>query len=326
MFVVRRLAGRVALCLAGTFLTYALACLAFDPIAALELQQPPPPQDVLAAKRQELGLDDPVPVRFGSWLGALLRGDPGSTATGIPIGEELVRRAGTSLRLFLAGTVLGGLLGVALGIAGALRPRRTTDHLVTFVCLVVLATPVFVLATVLKIAWLPVNEAAGTTVLHFTGETTAGADHAGWRALLDRAQHLALPTVGIALAQAAFYSRYQRAAMLEVLDGDYLRTARAKGLGHRRVLLTHGVRMALIPMTTLFAFGVGLLVTGGVFTERVFGWYGMGDWLVIGVQQQDATIVATVTLFVAVLVVLSGLLADLLLAALDPRVRTRSAR
>ena len=111
--------------------------------------------------------------------------------------------------------------------------------------------------------------------------------------------------------------------MLDVLGSDFLRTAQAKGLTRRRALFTHGLRTALIPMATLFAFGFGLLITGGVFTERIFGWFGMGDWLVYGVQQQDTNIVAIVTLFVAVLVLISGWLSDVLYAALDPRIRIR---
>jgi peptide/nickel transport system permease protein len=111
--------------------------------------------------------------------------------------------------------------------------------------------------------------------------------------------------------------------MLDVLGSDFLRTARAKGLTRRRALFKHGLRTALIPMATLFAFGFGLLVTGGVFTERIFGWFGMGDWLVYGVQQQDTNIVAIVTLFVAVLILFSGWLSDVLYAALDPRIRVR---
>ena len=111
--------------------------------------------------------------------------------------------------------------------------------------------------------------------------------------------------------------------MLDVLGSDFLRTAQAKGLTRRRALFKHGLRTALIPMATLFAFGFGLLITGGTFTERIFGWYGMGDWLVYGIEQDDTNITATVTLFVAVLVLISGWLSDVFYALLDPRVRLR---
>jgi len=196
-------------------------------------------------------------------------------------------------------------------------------YVTTLFSFLVLSTPVFVIGTLLKVLWLPVNQAAGTQLLYFNGESTAGFSGTAWETLVDRLQHLVLPTVAIAIGLTAVYSRYQRSAMLDVLGSDFLRTAQAKGLTRRRALFTHGLRTALIPMATLFAFGFGLLITGGVFTERIFGWFGMGDWLIVGVQNQDANIIATVTLFIAVLVLFSGWLSDVLYAALDPRVRVR---
>jgi len=322
-FLLRRLANYVVLCVIATFLAYALASLTFRPLSALENRQPPPPPATIAAKAAELHLDQPIPQRFLTWAGGVVRGDFGRTVVSAPITEQIIPRAGTSLRLFLAGTVIGVTLGVLLGVVSAIRQYRITDYLATFLSFVLLSTPVFVLGTLLKVAWLPVNLAAGTQILYFTGETTAGFQGTFWESVVDRLQHLVLPTVAIALGQIALYSRYQRSAMLDVLGSDFLRTAQAKGLTRRRALFSHGLRTALIPMATLFAFGFGLLITGGVFTERIFGWFGMGDWLIVGVQDQDANIVATVTLFVAVCVLVSGLLADVLYAALDPRVRIR---
>ncbi len=319
--LLRRLAWRLGLCLAATFTAYVLASISFDPLAELRGQQPPPPQAVIDAQAQRLGLDDPVPQRFLGWLAGVPHGDFGETVTGQEIGDELWRRCGTSVRLFLAGSLLAIVLGVAIGLWNALRDGRPSDRMSLFASLIILAVPVFVLGTVLKMLWLPLNEAAGTQLLYFSAETTPGADHTGWAAIGDRLRHLALPTLAIALPQAAFYSRYQRAAMLDVLGSDFLRAARAKGLRHRQAVLRHGVRIALIPMVTLFAFTFGLHLTGGVFTERVFGWNGMGDWLLRGIQDEDANIVASVTLFIAVLVVLAGMLADGVLALLDPRIR-----
>jgi peptide/nickel transport system permease protein len=173
----------------------------------------------------------------------------------------------------------------------------------------------------LKFGGLQLNEAAGSTVLYYTGEYSPGFQGGWWAALGDRLSHLVLPTLAIALTQLAIYSRYQRSAMLDVLGSDFLRTAQAKGLTRRRALFKHGLRTALIPMATLFSFGFGLLITSSVFTERIFSWYGMGDWFVYGVEQNDTNIVATVTLFVAVVVLIAGWLSDVLYAALDPRIR-----
>jgi peptide/nickel transport system permease protein len=125
----------------------------------------------------------------------------------------------------------------------------------------------------------------------------------------------------LALFAIAGYSRYQRNAMLDVLGQDFIRTARAKGLTRRQALLRHGLRTALIPMATLFAYSVGGLVTGAVFVEKIFGWHGMGEWAVQGIANQDTNIVAAITLFTGATVLLAGLLSDVIYAALDPRVR-----
>lgn len=322
-FLARRLLNYVALSLIAVFVAFSLASLTFDPLSSLQQRTPPPPAAVLEAKRAELRLDQPIPERFAGWLGDAVRGDFGTTVTGVPIGDQLLSRVGVSLRLFLLGTTLGIVVGVIVGVAGAVRQYRFSDYATTVFSFLLLSTPVFVLAQLLKFGGLQLNEAAGTTVLYFQGEVTPSFRGSAFAALLDRLQHLVLPTLAIALGQIALYSRYQRSAMLDVLGSDFLRTARAKGLTRRRALFTHGLRTALIPMATLFAFGFGLLLTGGVFTERIFGWFGMGDWFVYGVQQQDTNIVAVVTLFAAVLILISGWLSDVLYAALDPRIRLR---
>jgi peptide/nickel transport system permease protein len=319
--LVGRLAGWSGLCLAAVLLTYTLASLSFDPLADLRTTQPPTPQAVLDARAAELSLDQPIPLRFLGWLSGVVSGDFGVTADGHAITAQVWERAGTSLRLFLPGSALAVVLGVALGVWGALRARGAADRLSMAAALVLLAIPVFVLGTLLKILWLPVNQAAGTDLLPFSGETTPGADLSGWAEVGDRLRHLVLPTIAIALPQIAFYSRYQRAAMLEVLHSEFLRAARSRGLTRGRAIRGHGLRMALIPMTALVAFSFGLHMAGGVFTERIFGWHGLGDWMMSAVERQDAMVVATATLVMAVLVVVVGWLADVALVALDPRTR-----
>ncbi|CRK58210.1 Oligopeptide transport system permease protein OppB (TC 3.A.1.5.1) [Alloactinosynnema sp. L-07] len=320
--LIGRLGGRVALCLATTFLTFLLASLSFDPLAELRATQPPTPQEVLDARSAALGLDEPIPLRFLHWLAGVPAGDFGLTVGGADIADEVWRRAGTSLRLFAPGSVLAVVLGIALGVWGALRARRLSDQLSMFGALVLLAIPVFVLGTLLKMLWLPMNQAAGTDLLPFSGETTPGSALTGWADIGDRVRHLVLPTITIALPQIAFYSRYQRAAMLEVLNSDFLRAARAKGLRRGQAVRGHGLRMTLIPMTALVAFSFGLHLAGGVFTERVFGWHGLGDWMLSSISEQDAMVVATTTLLLAVLVAVVGWLADIALTLLDPRTRT----
>jgi peptide/nickel transport system permease protein len=320
-YLARRLLNYVVLCLVATFLAFALASVTFDPLGLLRQRQPPPPAATIAAKGHELHLDQPIPQRFATWMGGVLHGDFGLTTQDRPITAELWRRTGVSLRLFLVGITAGILLGVLLGVVSAIRQYKLSDYLATLYSFVVLSTPVFVLGTLLKYGALEVNQLTGSQYLQFTGEASPGFDGSWLAGLNDRLRHLIVPTLTIALGQIAFYSRYQRSAMLDVLGSDFLRTAQAKGLTRRRALFKHGMRTALIPMATLFAFGFGLLITGGVFTEKIFTWHGMGEWLVDGVNAQDANIVATVTLFVAVLVLISGWLSDVLYALLDPRIR-----
>ena len=165
------------------------------------------------------------------------------------------------------------------------------------------------------------NSILGVQVFEYTGETSPDAVGGWWNQFVDRAQHLVLPTFTLALASIAGFSRYQRNAMLDVLGQDFIRTARAKGLTRRQALFKHGLRTALIPMATLFAYSVGGLFTGAVFVEKIFGWHGMGEWVIQGITTQDTNIVVAITVFTGVTILLAGLLSDVIYAALDPRVR-----
>ncbi|MEA2670174.1 MAG: glutathione transport system permease protein, partial [Chloroflexota bacterium] len=273
----------------------------------------------------ELNLNDHTPVvqRFGRWLGGVVHGDFGRTVAGTSVTTEMRRRMGVSLRLLLIGSVLGGLIGVGVGVLGAVRQYRLSDYTTTALSFLILSTPVFLMAVLLKVSALNLNQLAGTQLLDYTGEYTPGLSGGGVAILLDRVRHLILPTLSIVLGQAAFFSRYQRNAMLDVLGSDFLRTAQAKGLRRRQALIRHGLRTALIPMATFFAYNFGLLLTGAAFTEKIFGWHGMGEWFVDSVSTNDVNVVVTVTLFAAVLVLIAGLLSDLAYAVLDPRVRIR---
>jgi peptide/nickel transport system permease protein len=192
---------------------------------------------------------------------------------------------------------------------------------ITVLSLIILSIPSFVLAGLLILAGLRVNDFTGARIFLYTGETSPVPPGGLWDQLVDRVQHMVLPTLTLALGAMAGFSRYQRNAMLDVLNEDFIRTARAKGLTRRRALFKHGLRTALIPMATLFAYGVVGLVVGAIFVEKIFGWHGMGEWAVVGVSTQDTNIVAAITTFAGAAVLLAGLLSDILYAALDPRVR-----
>jgi glutathione transport system permease protein len=327
-FLLGRFANYLVLVALATCLGYFLAASSLNPREKYQSRNPPPPPAVIDKTLDDLNLNDKTPVvtRFKTWAGGVLTGDFGKTVFGQPVGEEMKRRIGVSLRLLLLGSILGGLFGVALGVVGAVKQYRPSDYVSTALSFLVLSTPVFLLAVLLKVGALNFNNhLPDARYLHFyyVGEATPGLQGGWWPQFVDRLQHLVLPTLAIVLPQVAFYSRYQRNSFLDVLGSDFLRTAQAKGLQRRQALVKHGLRTALIPMATFFAYSFTLLLTGAVFTETIFGWHGMGEWFIASVRNSDVNVVAAVTVFSAVLVLLAGLLADLAYAALDPRVRVR---
>ncbi len=255
-FLLRRLLNYIVLLAMASFMIFALASVSFQPLDSLLQRNPRPPQAVIDAKAAELNLDKPIPLRYGHWVAGVVHGDFGTTIGGQPIADELGRRIGVTLRLLIIGTVMGTVLGVVVGAWGAIRQYRLSDRVITVLSLLVISTPIFVLANVLILGALRVNSVFGVQLFEYTGETSPDlVGGAGvWAQFVDRLQHLVLPTFTLALAYTAGYSRYQRFAMLDVLGQDFIRTARAKGLSRRRALFKHGLRTALIPMATLFAY------------------------------------------------------------------------
>jgi len=322
-FLLRRLANSIVLVAIATSLAYFLAAATLHPRSNFEGRNPPPPPAVVDARLNELNLNDKTPIvhRYTRWVKGVLHGDFGETWDGVSVNAEMGRRIGVSLRLLLIATILGGVLGVLAGAWGAIRQYHVSDHAITLLSFVILSTPVFVLAVVLEIAAVGFNNAVGAKVFEYTGEFTPGLSGGFWAHLGDRLQHLVLPSLTLILAEIAVFSRYQRNAMLDVLGSDFVRTALAKGLPRRTALLKHALRTALIPSATLFAYNFGLLLVGATFTEKIFGWHGMGEWFVDSVTKNDVNAVASVSCFAALLVLVAGLLSDIAYAILDPRIR-----
>jgi peptide/nickel transport system permease protein len=322
-FLLRRLANYVILVAVATTGAYALASVSLKPRANFEGRNPPPPEQVVDQQLTELNLNDKTPVltRYKRWVSGLAHGSFGKTWDGTSVNAELGRRIGVSLRLLLIATIIGGLLGVLAGAWGAIRQYQLSDHAVTMLSFVILSVPVFVLAVVLEIAAVGINNAVGSKVFEYTGEFTPGLQGGFWVHALDRLKHLVLPSLTLVLGEIAIFSRYQRSAMLDVLGQDFVRTAQAKGLRRRTALLKHALRTALIPAVTYFTFNFGILIVGATFTEKIFGWHGMGEWLVDSVTRQDTNAVAAVTCFAAIMILLAGLASDIAYAILDPRIR-----
>ena len=320
-YLTRRLLNYLVLLLLASFLAFCLASLTFHPLDTFIERHPQPPAEAIHAKAVELGLNRPIPIRYAEWASGVVRGDFGTTVTGHPVSQELWPRVAVSLRLVVIGSLVGTVAGVVLGAWGAVRQYRLSDRVITVLSLIVLSIPSFVLAGLLILAALRVNNLTGVRIFSYTGETSPIPPTGIWDQFVDRIRHIVLPTLTLALGAAASFSRYQRNAMLDVLGEDFIRTARAKGLTRRRALFKHGLRTALIPLATLFAYGVSGLVVGAVFVEKIFGWHGMGEWVVQAIMSQDTHVVATITVFTGAALLFAGLLSDVFYAALDPRVR-----
>ncbi|HEX5598247.1 MAG TPA: ABC transporter permease [Micromonosporaceae bacterium] len=325
-FLLRRVIYLVLLTIVASAVAYMLAATQLNPRSKYDGRNPAPAVEVVDRQLDSLNMNDKTPLleRFGTWASGVARGDFGKTIDGGSVNEEMGRRMWVSLRLMLIGSILGTLLGVAAGAYGAIKQHQWSDRTLTVMAFVLLSVPTVVLAVLVKNAGIWFNQAtgnAGTPILFTTGEITPGLDTWSWVGLKDRAAHLVLPTIVLAMNALAFYSRYQRNSMLDVLGSDFLRTAQAKGLRRWKALTRHGLRTALIPMATFFSYQFALIFVGATFTEKIFGWHGMGEYFVDSITKNDVNAVAGVTFFVAVLVLIAGLLSDIVYAALDPRVR-----
>src|SRR5256885_2960717 len=302
-FLLRRFANYLVLVALATCMGYFLAATSLNPRSNYEGRNPRPSQASIEAKLNELNLNNHTPVtkRFTRWAGNFVRGDMGKTFQERPVWDEMKRRMGVSLRLLLIGSVLGAALGVGLGVIGAVKQYSFSDHFSTAWSFVLLSTPVFLLAVLLKVGGHDYWNAHTPEAWHLNYVGEAPPELTGSLGVhgRDRLSHLVLPTLTIVLGQIAFYSRYQRNSFLDVMGSDFLRTAQAKGLRRRTALIKHGLRTALIPMATFFAYSFGLLLTGATFTEKIFGWHGMGEWFIDSIGKNDINVVAAVIVFSA---------------------------
>lgn len=322
-FLARRLLNYAVLVMVAASLAYMLAATALDPRSNYADRTPKPPPSVVDAQLTALNLNDKTPLlqRYATWAEGMVRGDFGKTVAGSPVNDDIKRRMGVTFRLVILGLVCGSLLGVFTGALAAVRQYGWFDRLTTGLSFVVLAVPMVVLANMLILLAASANEHVfGRQVLLVSGEYSGMATGL-WGQATDRLQHLVLPTISLSVGLIAVFSRYQRNMMLDVLGADFVRTARAKGLSKRKALTRHALRTAMIPVVTYFAFTFGALLTGATFTEKIFGWHGLGEQLINSIFSNDVNTVAAISFLTAVAVLCAALAADLLHAGLDPRVR-----
>ena len=325
-YILRRFVNSLVLTVIATVFSYIAASLFFYPRRRYLGINPPIPEESVDGILSAYGVNDKDPVLLRTWwwieriIFEPLSQKLGQDLQGNWVINEIVGRAGTSLRLLLLGALLAALLGVTLGVWGAVRQYKASDQIVSYASFILISTPTFVGGVILMILATNFNQLLGFQMIRFTGSYTPGIT-GFFPQLWDGVVHLLLPTIALMLFGAAGYSRYQRSLMLDVLGSDYLRTARAKGLTRGKAMNRHGLRMALIPMGQYFAFAVGGAFSGSLFVELMFNWQGIGRFVISAIGMADVNGTAGVVFYTAVLTLLSATFADILQGALDPRIR-----
>ncbi len=315
-YILRRL-------LLAAFLIFMVATLVFlmmrlipgDVVDAMLTEESVVSPEIMAARRHMLGLDQPIQVQYVTWLGDFVRGDWGvSPYSGRPVLPDIMAGFPRTLELIVFATLLAWLLGIPLGIFAAAKHRTWLDYGTTSVALVALSTPVFVTGTLLillfslKLRWLP----------SVSGGYVSFAENP-----IRHTQQLILPTLSLGLSMAAVLMQMTRSSLLEVLQQDFVRTARAKGLDEILVYWRHALKNGLIPVVTLGGLQMGSLLGGTVIIEAIFLWPGLSTILINAVQHRDYPLVQGTVFMIATAFILITLFVDILNAYLDPRIRYR---
>ena len=316
-YTIRRLIWAVVVVLIVTMVTFAIFYLLPPGDPAIRFAGRAPSPQVIERIREDFGLDEPVYQQYWIFLKNLVSGDeygwPGlgfSYDTRVPVRSELLDRLPRTLILIAGAAFLWLIVGVAIGIISAVRRGTLVDKAAMGFALFGVSAPVFWLGLVaLFVFWQKLGILPGTGYVPFSQSPKE------WFL------HLILPCTVLAMLYAAFYARMTRGNLLEALGEDYIRTARAKGLTERKVIMKHGLRASLTPVVTMFGMDIALLIGGAVITETVFNWQGVGSWVIRATTNSNLPVVVGVVLVSAVAVVIMNLLVDILYAYLDPRVR-----
>ena len=325
-YIVRRLAQAIPLLLGILTLVFIIMHAAPGDPTALYMNPSIAPE-VLEQMRQNWGLDQPLHIQYVRWMKSFLTGDFGiSLAQNRPVAAILAERIPNTLILSGVSLLLIFAIGITIGIIQAVRQYSALDNVLTFSALFIYSMPSFWLGLMLilifaykvyQVDWWPV-------FLRFpaSGMTSVNYEMLGfWAKFGDRLHHLVLPSIALGVSSAASIARYTRSSMLDVIRQDYIRTARAKGLPERTVILKHALKNALLPIITLLGLYLPFLFSGAVLVEHVFAWPGMGRTIVEAIYQRDYPVVMATTFVFAVMVVIANLIADLLYAVVDPRIR-----
>jgi peptide/nickel transport system permease protein len=317
-YISRRVLYSVPVLILSSFLSFLFVSYAANPLVALR-SNPRLSHTAINLAIHQNHLDKPVVVRYVYWVESVFTQKLGkSLITLKPIWPDITRTMGHTAQLIIISESLAILLGVAVGIYSAIRQYSFFDYTFTSLSFLGFAMPTFWLALVLQILFVDVYNHWHVRIFYTSGLNTVPGGSA-WS--LDRLQHLALPVLTLLIISFALYSRYMRASMLDVINSDYVRTARAKGVSEWKVIMRHVFRNALIPITTVAALNIGGLLGGAIVTETVFTLDGMGHYFVLALGQGDTYEVMAYLLVTAVIIILFNLIADITYGFLDPRIR-----
>lgn len=321
-YVARRLIQAVPLLIFISIVVFALLQAApGGPMGAYVRRGTIDPDD-LARLEERLGLNAPAHVQYAKWLGQVVRLDFGeSLVERRPVIDAIKDRLPNTLYLMLSAWIVTMLIAIPIGIFSAIKQYSRFDHVVTTFTFVGQSIPIFWLGLILILIFYVTltNPFTGDSLLPAGGMYTLGEDFS----IRDRLVHLILPVIMLSASWVAWYTRFLRSSMLDVIHQDYVRTARAKGLRERVVILRHAFRNASIPMVTLMALDLPFIFSGALFTEVIFAWPGMGRLFFTAADRRDYPLLMAIIMITATLIVLSNILADIFYAYLDPRIRFR---
>lgn len=322
-YVVRRLFGWVLMIVLATNLTYFLASSFLDPRANYLERTPPVPEYAVDANLDRYNLNDEEPLlhRWWDWAGGIVTDwSWGFSPEGVAVNGQVASRIWVSAELVLGATILATVLGVTLGVFTASRQYKASDRFWQQVSVVALNIPAPVMALIAVVGGITFNEQMGETVLFVSGSGSVGVTGL-WATALDTARHLLLPTFSLVVTGYAGYHFLQRALLLDHINADYVRTARAKGLTKAAAIRRHALPTSLIPVATSVAFSIPAVFTGAVISESIFGWEGMGRYFVTTIARNDIHGVVAVAAFGALVTAIGAVLSDIVVVALDPRTR-----
>jgi peptide/nickel transport system permease protein len=307
----------------ATNLTYFLANFFLDPRANyLQLRPPRTPEQIDRSLAQyNLSPQTPLLERWWRWVsGIVLHGNWGYSPVGESVNGQIAFRIGVSAQLVLLSLALSTVIGIGLGVYTASRQYHFADRFNQGLSIISLNIPVVVAGLAVVLVAIALNQSLGTT-LFFVAGARSPAVSGFWPLVVDRLQHLAAPTIALTVISYSGYHLLQRSLLLDTINSDYVRLARAKGLTRQQAIRRHGLRTSLIPVATSIAFAIPALFTGAVITETIFGWQGMGQYFVATISRNDVHGAVAVAAFGALMTAVGAILADITVVALDPRVR-----